>query len=96
MTKTYLESPEVIEAFREEETLRLVTTRSKAKAIISELNEILENVTTKTFPLVLVNSEEPSDAILEELGQMTNSLVRKSHTGRRVSYENVLDLFNVG
>jgi hypothetical protein len=83
LTRTYLENPEVIEAFREEETLRLVTTRSKTKAIISDLDEILENVTTKTFPLVLVNSEEPSDAILEELGHMTNSLIRKSHTGRR-------------
>lgn len=83
LTRTYLEPPEVIEAFREQETLRLVTTRSKTKAIISDLNAILENVTTKTFPLVLVNSENPSDAILEELGHITNSLIRKSQTGRR-------------
>lgn len=83
--KVHLEQGEKIEAVRNQQALRLVTTKSKAEILIRALDEILQGVTTKTFPLRLVSSDLIEDNILEEVGLLTNSLVRKSHTLRRVS-----------
>ncbi|KAI3327403.1 hypothetical protein HD806DRAFT_392466 [Xylariaceae sp. AK1471] len=80
----WLEPGEKIEAVRNQKTLRLVTSKSKAESLIRELDEILKSVTMKTFPVHLVASEVPDDAVLEEVGQITNSHVRKSHTLKRL------------
>jgi hypothetical protein len=83
--KIWLEPGERIEAIRNQKTLRLVTSKSKAESLLKGLDETLKSVTTKTFPVHLVASEMPEDDILEEVGRLTNTHVRKSHTLERVS-----------
>ncbi|KAI0532815.1 hypothetical protein GGR58DRAFT_149361 [Xylaria digitata] len=82
--KIWLDPGEKIEAIQGTKTLHITTTRPKAESIIRDLDEILQSVKTKTFPLVLVGSEMPDEAVLEKLGQMTNSYVEPSHTLRRL------------
>ncbi|KAI8632668.1 hypothetical protein F5Y19DRAFT_326625 [Xylariaceae sp. FL1651] len=82
--KGWLEPGEKIEAFRNEKTLRLVTTRPKVDSLLKDLNETLKCVTTMTFPINLIGWEALDDTILEEVGRITNTHVRKSHTLRRL------------
>ncbi|TGJ83303.1 hypothetical protein E0Z10_g5441 [Xylaria hypoxylon] len=81
--KIWLAPGEQIEAFQDQQTLRLVTTRPKAESLIRDLDNTLKSVRTKTFPVILFGSEAPDDKVLEELGRITNSHIRKSHTLRR-------------
>ncbi|KAI1129303.1 hypothetical protein F5Y10DRAFT_238643 [Nemania abortiva] len=79
----WLEPGEKIEAFRKQSTLRLVSTKPKVEAVLRDLDNTLGSVTQKTFPLVLVAPENPDDAILEELGRVTNTYITRSRTARR-------------
>ncbi|KAF2968636.1 hypothetical protein GQX73_g4872 [Xylaria multiplex] len=82
--KFWLDPGEKIEAIQGTKTLHITTTRPKAESIIRDLDELLQSVKTKAFPLVLVGSEVPDQVVLEKLGQMTNSYVEPSHTSRRL------------
>ncbi|KAI0454080.1 hypothetical protein F5B21DRAFT_477422 [Xylaria acuta] len=82
--KIWLEPGEKIEAFRNQKTLRLVTTKPKAETLIRDLDETLRSVMAKTFPVNLVASEPPDDTVLEELGRITNAHVRKNNTSRKL------------
>ncbi|KAK5632383.1 hypothetical protein RRF57_008097 [Xylaria bambusicola] len=82
--KIWLDPGEQIEAFRREKMLRLVTTKYKVDSVIRDLDETLQCVTTKTFPIVLLGSGMPDDKILEHVGKITNSHIKKSHTLRRL------------
>ncbi|KAI1309531.1 hypothetical protein F5Y03DRAFT_65070 [Xylaria venustula] len=80
----WLDPGEKIEAFQSLNQLRLVTTKPKADLLVRDLDETLKSATTKTFPVVLLGSGTPSAAILEEVGLITKSYIRKSHTERRL------------
>ncbi|KAJ3568014.1 hypothetical protein NPX13_g6566 [Xylaria arbuscula] len=84
LVKIWLEPGEQIEAFRNQKMLRIVTTKHKADAVLGDLNETLKSIETKTFPIVLLGSEKPDETILEQVGKITNSHVRLSHTARRL------------
>jgi len=83
----WLEPGERIEAIQDQKTLLLVAKKTKVELFLRELEDILQNVKTKTFPLRLVLPEVPDDTLLEELGRLTNSNLRRSHTLRRVSIQ---------
>ncbi|CAJ2503902.1 Uu.00g112960.m01.CDS01 [Anthostomella pinea] len=82
--KIRLDAGEKIESFRNQKTLRLVTTKPKAEMLLQDFDEILNGVHTRTLPVKLFATEPPDDAVLEELGRITNSDVRKSHNGERL------------
>ncbi|KAI1354043.1 hypothetical protein F5Y01DRAFT_275008 [Xylaria sp. FL0043] len=84
LSEIYLDSGEKIEAYADQRTLRLVTTKIKADALVKELDETLSEVKTKTFPVMLIGSKAPDPAVLEQLGQITNTYVRKSHNSNRL------------
>ncbi|KAI6089387.1 mitochondrial inner-membrane-bound regulator-domain-containing protein [Hypoxylon rubiginosum] len=84
MGKIWLGPDEKIEAFRNKKTLRLVTTKTKASVLIRSLDETLKQITTKTFPVQLVTSEPIDEAVLEELGRMTDTHIRISPTYNRL------------
>ncbi|KAI0118205.1 hypothetical protein GGR51DRAFT_207216 [Nemania sp. FL0031] len=79
----WLDQGEKIEAFRKQNTLRFVTSKPKADAILRDLDNTLGSVTQKAFPAVLVTPEEPDDTVLEELGRITNTYITRSRTLRR-------------
>ncbi|ORY55660.1 mitochondrial inner-membrane-bound regulator-domain-containing protein [Pseudomassariella vexata] len=81
----HLEPGETIEAFRSQMTLRIVTKRAKVPTILSELNKTLLCIKTETFPLrFLQNRDQINDALLEEVGRITNTFVRLSHNKERL------------
>ncbi|KAI1741912.1 hypothetical protein F4680DRAFT_413827 [Xylaria scruposa] len=75
--KIWLEPGEKIEAFRNQKTLRLVTTKPKADLLLKDLDATLKSVRTRRLPVDLFASEAPDDAVLEELGRITNTHIRK-------------------
>ncbi|KAI1140988.1 mitochondrial inner-membrane-bound regulator-domain-containing protein [Hypoxylon sp. FL0543] len=84
MGKIWLEPGEKIEAFRAKNTLRLVTTKTKAAILIEDLNNTLRQITSSSFPLNLVASEPIDEAVLEEVGHITNTHVRCAQESQRV------------
>ncbi|KAI1109652.1 hypothetical protein F5Y14DRAFT_431784 [Nemania sp. NC0429] len=84
LSKVWLEPGEKIEAFRHQTTLRLVTTKAKTDTLLADLDRTLRSITKTSFPLHLVTSEPPDDAILEELGRITNTHLRKSPNQERL------------
>ncbi|RYP77779.1 hypothetical protein DL771_000876 [Monosporascus sp. 5C6A] len=82
---TWLEPGEKIEAFRESTSLRLVTTKPKAEVLLKHLHNTLKSVTSSSIPSSILPSESLDDALLEEVGRITNTHIRKSRTQKRVS-----------
>lgn len=83
--RIWLDPGEKLEAFRDRNLLRLVTTKQKAEIVLKDLHAILARIESKAIPINIISSEPIDDALLEEVGRITNTDVRKSHTGRRVS-----------
>ncbi|RYO94409.1 hypothetical protein DL764_007843 [Monosporascus ibericus] len=81
---TWLEPGEKIEAFRESTSLRLVTTKPKAEVLLKHLHNTLKSVTTRSIPLSILPSDSLDDALLEEVGRITNTHIRKSRTQKRL------------
>ncbi|KAI0838105.1 mitochondrial inner-membrane-bound regulator-domain-containing protein [Hypoxylon sp. FL0890] len=73
MGKIWLEPGEKIEAFRNQKTLRLVTTKPKAAILIEDLDQTLKQIKTESFPMSLVTSKPIDEAVLEEVGRITNT-----------------------
>ncbi|KAI1766014.1 mitochondrial inner-membrane-bound regulator-domain-containing protein [Hypoxylon sp. FL1150] len=84
MSKIWLDPDEKIEAFRNQKTLRLVTTKTKASILIRSLDETLKQITTKSIPVELVTSEPIDGAVLEELGRITNTHLKISPSYNRL------------
>ncbi|KAI1865266.1 hypothetical protein JX265_008313 [Neoarthrinium moseri] len=86
LSNMYLDPGENIEAFNNQKTLRIVATRVKSQTIIRELDATLQRIRQSTFPVSQVTSrpEDLTDALLEELGRITNTHVRFSDTGKRI------------
>lgn len=82
---TWLDPGEKIEAFQDQKLLRLITTKPKAEVVLKDIHETLMRVTTQTVPLTVISSKFIDDAMLEEVGRITNTHVRKSHNQKRVS-----------
>ncbi|KAI1749308.1 hypothetical protein F4782DRAFT_514124 [Xylaria castorea] len=74
----WLEPGEKIEVFRNRQTIQIVATKLKAESLIRVLDEAVRSATNKPFPIRLVASEAPDDAVLEELGRITNTHIRKT------------------
>ncbi|RYP63356.1 hypothetical protein DL770_009414 [Monosporascus sp. CRB-9-2] len=81
---TWLEPGEKIEAFRESTSLRLVTTKPKAEVLLKHLHDTLKSVTSSSIPLSILPSKSLDDALLEEVGRITNTHIRKSRTQKRL------------
>ncbi|KAI0130106.1 mitochondrial inner-membrane-bound regulator-domain-containing protein [Xylariales sp. AK1849] len=82
----YMEPGETIEAIRSKTLIRIVATRPKSQTIINELDATLERISTKTFPVSNVTSDPSkiTEALLEEVGRITNTHARLSETGKRI------------
>lgn len=75
LSNFWLDAGEKIEAFREDHVLRFVTTKTKAELLMKDLHETLTRVTAKTFPFHIVSPEPIDDALLEEVGRITDTHV---------------------
>ncbi|KAI1501671.1 mitochondrial inner-membrane-bound regulator-domain-containing protein [Biscogniauxia marginata] len=84
LSQVWLDPGEKIEAFRNQRALRLVTTKTKAEVVLKKLHQTLKLINEKTFPLVLTGLDSIDEAVLEEVGRITNTHVRLSPSNRRV------------
>ncbi|KAI0008658.1 mitochondrial inner-membrane-bound regulator-domain-containing protein [Xylariaceae sp. FL0662B] len=82
--QTLLGPGEKLEAFRNQHILRFITTKTKVAVLLQDLDKIMNSITAKTVPARLVTSEPIEDSILEELGRMTNTHIRKSDNRKRI------------
>jgi hypothetical protein len=83
----YLEPDERIEAIRSKNTVRIVAARPKTQTIINELDVTLKNIKTESFDVSHVTSDPRNvdEALLEQVGHLTNTHVRLSSTKGKVS-----------
>ncbi|XDG07942.1 hypothetical protein ABKA04_007557 [Annulohypoxylon sp. FPYF3050] len=84
MGQVWLDPGEKIEAFRDKKMLRFVTTKPKAAILVKALHDTIKQITYKTFGVYKVADEPIDDAALEEVGRITNTIVRKNNTSRRI------------
>ncbi|KAI1325673.1 hypothetical protein F5Y16DRAFT_377220 [Xylariaceae sp. FL0255] len=84
LSRITLDDGEKIEAFRNKSILRLVTTKAKYYSVILGLHDILQKIKQKTLPLKMLGTKDIDDKVLEEVGAITHTSVRKSHTGNRL------------
>ncbi|KAI5917523.1 mitochondrial inner-membrane-bound regulator-domain-containing protein [Camillea tinctor] len=84
LSHIWLEPGERIEAIRNQRSLRLITTKPKAEAVLQDLHTTLKAIEQSTFPSVLITPGKIDDHILEEVGRITNTHLRCSSTSRRI------------
>ncbi|KAI1079639.1 mitochondrial inner-membrane-bound regulator-domain-containing protein [Whalleya microplaca] len=84
MVNSWLESGEKLEAFRSTQTLRFVMNKTKATMMIQLLNETLNDITIKTFPIKFVTLEPIEGYILKALERMTNTHIEISKNLQRL------------
>jgi hypothetical protein len=91
LNELYLESGESIAAIRSKHTIRIVAKRTTSETVIEELDATLRKINTSTFPVSYVTPDPTKidAALLEEVGRITNTHVRFSKTGKRVSTSRV-------
>ncbi|KAL7621247.1 hypothetical protein AAE478_008564 [Parahypoxylon ruwenzoriense] len=81
--RTWLDPGEKIESFSTQRMLRIVTTKVKSAMLLKDLDETLKQIVTKHIPMNLVTSTPPDDAVLDELGRLTNTYIRKTQASTR-------------
>ncbi|KAI1392230.1 mitochondrial inner-membrane-bound regulator-domain-containing protein [Hypoxylon trugodes] len=84
ISKIWLDPSEKIEIIPKHHTLRFVTTKTKAATLMQDLNETLQQITTKTFSVNLITTEPIDEMVLEEVGRITNTHIRNSHNSQRL------------
>ncbi len=65
--------------------LRIIASRVIAEAMLEEVNDILRLQKTASHDLDLISAEPLSEAVLEQVGQITNTVVRLEPGGKQVS-----------
>ena len=64
--------------------LRIITARPKAEIVLKDLQETLGRVTSKMVPVKIISPDPIDDALLEEVGRITNTYITRSSTSNRV------------
>ncbi|KAF3062092.1 hypothetical protein GL218_02784 [Daldinia childiae] len=83
MDHILLDPGEKIEAFRNRKTIRIVATKTKASTLVEGLAKILKQITEASYLADFVASEPLDEAVLEEVGRITNTHVRLNQTTRQ-------------
>ncbi|KAK8070864.1 hypothetical protein PG997_011067 [Apiospora hydei] len=83
----FLDRGESMDIFMKKATIRFVSTRPKAETLIHELNVILQNITTRHFPVSLVAGPHDliDEVLLEEVGRISNTYIKQSHSTKRIA-----------
>ncbi|KAI0154485.1 mitochondrial inner-membrane-bound regulator-domain-containing protein [Hypoxylon sp. FL1284] len=84
MGNVQLDRGEKIEAVRKQNTIRIVSTKTKAPVWVKTLRETLRQIETRSFPLRMVTSDPIDHEVLEEVGRITNTHIRYSSTTNRL------------
>ncbi|KAI1652596.1 mitochondrial inner-membrane-bound regulator-domain-containing protein [Daldinia decipiens] len=84
MDRILLDPGEKIEAFRARKTLRIVATKTKASTLVEGLAKVLKQIDEANYPSDLIASEPLDEAVLEEIGRITNTHTRFNQITRRL------------
>ncbi|KAI2770667.1 mitochondrial inner-membrane-bound regulator-domain-containing protein [Daldinia loculata] len=82
MDHVLLDPGEKIEAFRSKKTIRIVATKTKASTLVEGLAKTLKHITDASYPVDFIASEPLDEAVLEEVGRITNTHVRINQSTR--------------
>lgn len=69
---------------RSKNLIRIVAPKAAAETILHEINRTLQNVRTKSFSADLLSIRPLDDALLSEVGRITNSHVRLGESDAEV------------
>ncbi|KAI0848228.1 mitochondrial inner-membrane-bound regulator-domain-containing protein [Daldinia vernicosa] len=79
-----LDPGEKIEAFRNRKTIRIVATKTKALTIVQGLSKMIKHIAEANYPADFISSEPLDEAVLEEVGRITNTYVRLNQITRHL------------
>ncbi|KAI8957726.1 mitochondrial inner-membrane-bound regulator-domain-containing protein [Daldinia sp. FL1419] len=85
MGDAWLDPGERIEASRNRKTIRLVAKKTKALTLIEGIAKILKQIVSMSFSSDMISSKL-SEAVLEEVGNMTNTHVGPNYINYRVTW----------
>lgn len=87
ITKSYLEEGETLATFVPTKEIRIVAPRYKCELVLAEIDGLLGKIRSYTFPVSHVTSDPTmvTEALLDLVGKVTNTHVRFTSTGSRVS-----------
>jgi len=73
-----------IEALRPSSTISILAQQPAAESILMEINNILSHAKTTSINVDLVSPEPLDPELLEDVGRLTNTLVRLDTSGKQV------------
>ncbi|KAK7917036.1 hypothetical protein PG985_010644 [Apiospora marii] len=87
LSDLFLDRGESMEVFTNKHTIRFVCTRPKAETLVRELDTMLQNLATRHFPVSLVAGPHDllDEVLLEEVGRISNTYVKQSHSTKRIA-----------
>ncbi|KAI0112846.1 mitochondrial inner-membrane-bound regulator-domain-containing protein [Daldinia grandis] len=85
MDHIWLDPGEKVEALRNKKTIRIVATKTKASTLVEGLAKILKQITQASYPADFIASEPLDEAVLEEVGRITNTHIRLNQNTRQFS-----------
>lgn len=77
-----------IQAIKSRSSIRILAPKVVAEACLSALNETIQKKRTKAFKIDKIRSSHLDTSMLEELGRITNSVVKFNKKRQEVSDEN--------
>ncbi|KAH6651819.1 mitochondrial inner-membrane-bound regulator-domain-containing protein [Truncatella angustata] len=86
ITRDYLEEGEALEANISASEITIVAPSYKCQTILTELDTLMQQIRTHTFPISHVTSDptQLTPELLELVGKVTNTHVRPTKTGHRL------------
>ncbi|KAK3363634.1 mitochondrial inner-membrane-bound regulator-domain-containing protein [Lasiosphaeria hispida] len=84
IARNYLEPGKQLEFFPTSKTISIMASQPVAEAVMNELNQTLEKAKTVSFPADLVSPEPLSPGLLDDVGKITNTLVRLDDSGKQI------------
>ncbi|KAL2020239.1 hypothetical protein VTK56DRAFT_8665 [Thermocarpiscus australiensis] len=84
ISRAFLEPGKQIELFRQSHFVSILAPKPEAEAILDRINQVLENARTAHLSVDLVSPNTLEPAVLEQVGTMTNTIVRLDPTGKTI------------
>ncbi|KAK0729691.1 mitochondrial inner-membrane-bound regulator-domain-containing protein [Lasiosphaeris hirsuta] len=84
IARNYLEPGKQIEFFATSKIISIMASQPVAEAVMNELNQTLEKAKTVSFPANLISPKPISPELLDDVGNITNTLVRLDDSGKEI------------
>lgn len=90
ITRNLLDSGKQIDLFVPNKTISIIAPHAVAETILDEVNKVLEKTKTVSFTTKLICPEPLDPTVIDDVGHITNTVVRLDATGENVSHARLM------